>query len=117
VTAEEGVGLVIYRSPKQNTVRNTHDRTYSCCICITERVDCGIAQVIGKELISERYAVDVSEMKSVTSLAGYNAIVIGAPVYTGKVTGDVVVFVTANKDELSHLPVAGFVTQRYGDPI
>jgi menaquinone-dependent protoporphyrinogen IX oxidase len=46
-------------------------------------------------------------MKSVTSLAGYNAVVIGAPVYTGKVIGDVVVFVTANKDELSHLPVAG----------
>jgi menaquinone-dependent protoporphyrinogen IX oxidase len=56
-------------------------------------------------------------MKSVTSLAEYNAVVIGAPVYTGKVTGDVVVFVTANKNELSHLPVSGFVTKRYGDPI
>ena len=70
----------------------------------------GIAQAIGKELNSEGDAVDVSEMKSVTSLAGYNAVVIGAPVYTGKVTGDVAAFVAANKDELSHLPVAGFVT-------
>jgi menaquinone-dependent protoporphyrinogen oxidase len=70
----------------------------------------GIAQAIGKELIAEGYAVDVSEMKSVSSLSGYNAIVIGAPVYTGKVTGDVVAFVTANKDGLSRLPVAGFVT-------
>ena len=70
----------------------------------------GIAQAIGKELNSEGDAVDVSEMKSVTSLAGYNAVVIGAPVYTGKVTGDVVAFVAANKDGLSHLPVAGFVT-------
>ena len=69
----------------------------------------GIAQAIGKELISEGYTVDVSEMKSVTSLAGYNAVVIGAPVYTGKVTGDVAAFVTANKNGLSRLPVAGFV--------
>jgi len=70
----------------------------------------GIAQAIGKELISEGYTVDVSEMKSVTSLAGYNAVVIGAPVYTGKVTGDVAAFVSANKDGLSRLPVAGFVS-------
>ena len=70
----------------------------------------GIAQAIGKELTSEGYAVDVNEMKSITSLAGYNAVVIGAPVYTGKVTGDVAAFVTANKDGLSRLPVAGFVT-------
>jgi menaquinone-dependent protoporphyrinogen oxidase len=66
----------------------------------------GIAQAIGKELTSEGYAVDVSEMKSVRSLEGYNAVVIGAPVYTG----DVAAFVTANKDGLSRLPVAGFVT-------
>jgi menaquinone-dependent protoporphyrinogen oxidase len=70
----------------------------------------GIAQAIGRELTSEGYAVDVNEMKSVTSLAGYNAVVIGAPVYTGKVTDDVAAFVTANKDRLSRLPVAGFVT-------
>ena len=70
----------------------------------------GIAQAIGKELISEGYAVDISEMKSISSLVGYNAVVIGAPVYTGKVTGDVAAFVTANKDGLSRLPVAGFVT-------
>ena len=70
----------------------------------------GIAQAIGKELVTEGYAVDISEMKSITSLVGYNAVVIGAPVYSGKVTGDVVAFVTANKDVLSQLPVAGFVT-------
>jgi menaquinone-dependent protoporphyrinogen oxidase len=70
----------------------------------------GIAQAIGKELTIEGYTVDVSEMKSVTSLAGYNAVVIGAPVYTGKVTGDVAAFVSTNKDELSRVPVAGFVT-------
>lgn len=70
----------------------------------------GIAQAIGKELALEGYTADVSEMKSVTSIAGYNAVVIGAPVYTGKVTGDVAAFVLTNKDELSRVPVAGFVT-------
>ena len=70
----------------------------------------GIAQAIGKELTIEGYTVDVSEMKLITSLAGYNAVVIGAPVYTGKVTGDVAAFVSTNKDELSRVPVAGFVT-------
>jgi len=70
----------------------------------------GIAQAIGKELTLEGYTVDVSEMKSVASLAGYNAVVIGAPVYTGKVSGDVATFVSASREELSRLPVAGFVT-------
>jgi len=70
----------------------------------------GIAQAIGKELTLEGYTADVSEMKSVTSLAGYKAVVIGVPVYTGKVTGDVAAFVSTNKDELSRVPVAGFVT-------
>ena len=70
----------------------------------------GIAQAIGKELISEGYAVDISDIKSVTSIAGYNAVVIGAPIYTGKITGDVAAFVAANRDGISRLPVAGFVT-------
>ncbi len=70
----------------------------------------GIAQAIGKELISEGYAVDISDIKSVTSIAGYNAVVIGAPIYTGKITGDVAAFVAVNRDGLSRLPVAGFVT-------
>jgi menaquinone-dependent protoporphyrinogen oxidase len=69
-----------------------------------------IAQAVGRELISEGYTVDVSEMKSTTSLKGYHAVVIGAPVYTGKVTSDVFAFVATNKDELVRLPVAGFVT-------
>ena len=70
----------------------------------------GIAQAIGKELTLEGYTVDVSEMKSIASLAGYNAVVIGGPVYTGKVSGDVATFVSASREELSRLPVAGFVT-------
>jgi menaquinone-dependent protoporphyrinogen oxidase len=82
--------LVTYASPKGSTA--------------------GIAQAIGNELILEGYSVDVIEMKSVRSLTGYNAVVIGAPVYTGKVLPDVAAFVAENKDGLSRLPVAAFVT-------
>ncbi len=67
-----------------------------------------IAQAIGKELQSEGMSVDVLEMKAVSSLEGYDAVVIGAPVYTGKVTGDMVAFVARYKVKLSGLPVAAF---------
>gem|GEM_PF-953948 len=67
----------------------------------------GITQAIGREL-EDGYTVNVSEMKSVTSIAGYKAVVIGGPVYTGKITGDVTVFVSTNKDELSGVLVAGY---------
>jgi menaquinone-dependent protoporphyrinogen oxidase len=36
-----------------------------------------IAQAVGKELQSAGYGIDVIEMKSVSSLEGYNAVVIG----------------------------------------
>ncbi len=67
-----------------------------------------IAQAIGKELQSAGKSVDVMEMKTVSSLEGYDAVVIGAPVYTGKVTGDVAAFVARHKDGLRGLPVAAF---------
>ncbi len=37
-----------------------------------------IAQTIGRELILKGFAVDVSQMKSVASLAGYYVVVLGA---------------------------------------
>jgi menaquinone-dependent protoporphyrinogen oxidase len=43
----------------------------------------GIAQAIGKDLVSAGHTVDVIEMKTVTTVAGYNAVVIGAPLYMG----------------------------------
>jgi len=67
-----------------------------------------IAQAIGNELISEGYAVDVSEMKSVTSLAGYNAVLVGAPLYMGSVDGAAGKFVKRYGEQLAGLPVAAF---------
>ena len=69
-----------------------------------------IALAVAKELENTGAAVTVSEMTTVSSLDGYNAVVIGAPVYTGKVARDVAIFTRRHRDSLSRIPVAGFVT-------
>ena len=51
-----------------------------------------IALAVAKELEKTGAAVTVSDMTTVSSLEGYNAVVIGAPVYTGKVARDVAIF-------------------------
>ncbi|MCX6690263.1 MAG: flavodoxin [Methanoregula sp.] len=68
-----------------------------------------IAQAIGKELQSAGKTVDVIEMKTVRTLAGYDAIVIGAPLYMGSVIGDMGKFTGHYCSELAKVPVAAFV--------
>jgi len=68
----------------------------------------GIAQAIGKDLVSAGHTVDVIEMKTVTTVEGYNAVIIGAPVYMGKVEKDISKFVAKNRDRLASIPVAAF---------
>jgi len=68
----------------------------------------GIAQATGKELQSAGHTVEVSEMKNVSTLAGYQAVVIGAPLYMGKMVGDVGKFVGRFSEQLAKMPVAGF---------
>jgi len=80
--------LVAYVSPKGSTA--------------------GIAQAVGKELQSAGYSVDVVELKSVSSLEGYRAVVIGGPFYMGKIVGDVGKFVGKFRDVLVKMPVAAF---------
>ncbi len=67
-----------------------------------------IAQAIGKELLRAGTSVDVIEMKTVTTLAGYDAVVIGAPLYMGSVMGDMGKFTGRYCSELAKLPVAAF---------
>ncbi len=43
-----------------------------------------IAQAIGKELQAAGHAADVAEVATVASLAGYHAVVIGGPMYMGR---------------------------------
>jgi menaquinone-dependent protoporphyrinogen oxidase len=80
--------LVAYASPKGSTA--------------------GIAEAVGKELQSAGYSVDVAGMKSVSSLEGYDAVVIGGPFYMGKVVGDVGKFIGRHRDALAKMPVAAF---------
>ena len=67
----------------------------------------GIAGAVGKELQSAGYNVEVKEIKTVTTIEGYDSIVIGAPIYIGKVI-DVARFVGRYRDQLSTRPVAAF---------
>ena len=68
-----------------------------------------IAQAIGKELTNAGITVDVAEIKTVSTLAGYNAVVIGGPLYMGSVEGAVGKFVGNYHEQLLKLPVAAFV--------
>ena len=68
-----------------------------------------IAREAGTELERAGFFIDTAEMAKVTSLADYDAVILGAPVYTGKVVGDIALFVSKNRDALSRIPVAGFV--------
>ncbi len=80
--------LVAYASPKGSTA--------------------GIAQAIGKELQSAGYDVDVSELGGVSSLGEYSAVVIGGPIYMGKIVADVGKFVGKFRETLMKMPVAAF---------
>jgi menaquinone-dependent protoporphyrinogen oxidase len=68
-----------------------------------------IAQAIGKELTNAGLTVDVAEIKTVSTLADYSAIVTGGPLYMGSVDGAVGKFVEKNCEQLQKLPVAAFV--------
>lgn len=67
-----------------------------------------IAQAVGKELKSSGYTVDVTEMKTVPSVAGYNAVILGGPLYMGSVVKEVAKFVGQYREQLTKLPVAAF---------
>jgi len=67
-----------------------------------------IAQAVGKELVSAGYTVDVAEAKTVRTVEGYSAVVIGAPMYMGSIEGEAGKFVKRFSERLAHLPVAAF---------
>ena len=67
-----------------------------------------IAEAIGRELEAAGNTVEVAEMKGISSLEGYRAVVIGAPVYMANIEKDVARFVARYSDGLSKIPVAAF---------
>ena len=68
-----------------------------------------IAQAIGKELTNAGFTADVAEIKTVSMLAGYNAVVIGGPLYMGSVDATVGKFIGKYSEPLQKLPVAAFI--------
>jgi menaquinone-dependent protoporphyrinogen oxidase len=66
-----------------------------------------IAQAVGKELQAAGHDVVVKEMIAVTSLEGYDALVIGAPVYMRKII-EIRSFVRRFSGNLGARPVAAF---------
>jgi menaquinone-dependent protoporphyrinogen oxidase len=69
-----------------------------------------VALAVAKELEKAGAVVTVADMTAVPSLEGYDGVVIGAPVYTGKVPGEVASFISRMKTGLGKVPVAGFLT-------
>ncbi|NMB79079.1 MAG: flavodoxin [Methanomicrobiales archaeon] len=68
----------------------------------------GIAEAVAKELKARGLVVEVSTMETVTSLAAYDAVVLGVPVYTGRIMSPLALFVARHRDALGKLPVAAF---------
>ena len=68
-----------------------------------------IARAIGKELQAAGHTADVVEIAKVASPQGYNAVVIGGPMYMGRIDGSIGKFVKRNEQDLARVPVAGFV--------
>ncbi|OPX72542.1 MAG: protoporphyrinogen oxidase [Methanoregulaceae archaeon PtaU1.Bin059] len=82
-----------------------------------------IARAVAGELERQGIGTEVMEMDSVVSLEPYDGLVIGAPVYTGKLFGDVASFVRRHADKIGRIPVAAFlagiapVYPKAGDPM
>lgn len=67
-----------------------------------------IALAVAKELENAGAAVMVTDMKTVSSVADYTAVVIGAPLYMGRLVKEVAQFVGTHKESLRNIPVAAF---------
>ena len=67
-----------------------------------------IAQAVGRELEKNGAEVTVADMKTVGSLEGYSAVVIGGPLYMGSMDKPVRLFVAKFLAQLAEVPVAAF---------
>ena len=67
-----------------------------------------IAEAIGRGLRSSGASVDIANLKDVAVVEGYTAVVVGSPIYMGRIEGDVGTFVARHRDALSKRPVAAF---------
>jgi menaquinone-dependent protoporphyrinogen oxidase len=69
-----------------------------------------VAQTIGDVLGQSGVPVNVQPVKTVNSIAGYSAIVLGSSIRLGRWLPDAVEFLLRFKDEMKSIPVAYFTT-------
>ena len=75
-----------------------------------------IAKVIARVLRTTGIEADVIAPESVTSLTGYEAVVVGSAIYAGHWLGPAKAFVLRYRFELADLPVFLFSSGPVGDP-
>src|SRR3954469_14378946 len=68
-----------------------------------------VASVIGEVLREGGAEVDVRPVTDITSLAGYDALVLGSAIWAGKPLPEALRFAARQRQALSHLPVAYFI--------
>lgn len=69
----------------------------------------GVAEAVGETLRARGQEVDVRHVKHTRDLSAYRAVIVGAPVHTGKIPGELTRFVRRNVTTLAVVPVAYFV--------
>ena len=67
-----------------------------------------VAQAIGKSLCDKGAAADVRPVKSVASLDGYRAVIVGSAIRMGGWLPEAIEFVKKNQTQLSQMPIAFF---------
>jgi menaquinone-dependent protoporphyrinogen oxidase len=68
-----------------------------------------VAEAIARTLTEKVVLVDLTACKDVKSLIGYQAVVIGAPLYAGSVLSDGVKFLNRFQSDLEQIPSALFI--------
>jgi menaquinone-dependent protoporphyrinogen oxidase len=69
----------------------------------------GVAEALGKQLAANGTSVDVRQVKEVTDLRGYRAVVLGSAIHGGKWLPEAVKFVQDHQSELRRIPTAYFL--------
>ncbi len=75
-----------------------------------------VAEVVASTLDEGEYKVDLLPMRDVNTLAGYNAVVIGAPLFIFRWHKDAHRFLKRHRKELMERPVAIFALGPIQDP-
>jgi menaquinone-dependent protoporphyrinogen oxidase len=69
----------------------------------------GVAEAIAAALREKGYQVDFTPVRYVNSLDGYQAVILGTPLYIGSILSDATKFLTRHKETLTKIPTGFFV--------